>query len=104
MNQLTFADVQRARTADPETSHAAARQARGLAGEHRRMILAVMARGGDWTAHEIAEVAGLTAVQVCRRFAELERDGQIRETVNTRPTPSGRESRCFERIDDGGAR
>lgn len=86
----------RARRDDPQTSKTAARLSHGLASEHRRAILAVMRAGGDWTAHEIASRCGLTSVQVCRRFAELRDDGAIRETVNTRPTPSGRPAQAYE--------
>lgn len=95
-SQLTFEEVRRARATDPSTSKAAARAAHGLAAEHRSTILRVMRAGGDWTASEIAERCGLTPVQVCRRLAELRADGAIRETVNTRPTPSGRASQCHE--------
>ena len=95
-HQLTFDELRRARRNDPATSKAAARQSHGLASEHRRAILAVMRTGGDWTAHEIAARCGLTSVQVCRRFAELRDDGDIRETVNTRPTPSGRHAQAYE--------
>lgn len=94
--QLTFEEVARSRAADPATSKAAARQARSLARQHREAILAVMRTGADWTATEIAERCGLTAVQVCRRFAELRLDSLIRETVNTRPTVSGRPSQAYE--------
>ena len=95
-HQLTFDELRRARRHDPATSKAAARQSHSLAAEHRRVILGVMRTGSDWTAHEIAERCGLTAVQVCRRFAEMRDDGDIRETVNTRPTPSGRHAQAYE--------
>lgn len=95
-SQLTFEEIRRARASDPATSKAAARASHGLASEHRAAILRVMRTGGDWTASEIAERSGLTAVQVARRLAELRQDGAIRETVNTRPTPSGRASQCHE--------
>lgn len=94
--QLTFDELRRARRSDPETSKAAARQSHGVAAEHRRVILGVMRAGGDWTANEIAERCGLTSVQVCRRFAEMRDDGAIRETVHTRPTPSGRPAQAYE--------
>lgn len=96
MNQLTFGDVPRARTTDPETSHAAAASSRGLAGEHRRKILAVMAKGGDWTADEIAERCDLNRHQIGRRLGELERSGAVQKSINTRPTPSGRQAQCYE--------
>lgn len=94
--QLTFEELRRARATDPQTSKAAATAARGLAAEHRRAILEVMRAGGDWTATEIAARCGLSAVQVCRRFAELRDDGLILETLNTRPTASGRASQCYQ--------
>lgn len=95
-HQLTFDELRRARRHDPATSKAAARQSHGLAAQHRLAILQVMRTGSDWTAHEIAERCGLTAVQVCRRFAEMRDDGDIRETPNTRPTPSGRHAQAYE--------
>lgn len=102
IHQQTFEEMQqaraRARHRDPHTSHQAARAARSLASEHQAAILVVLRRGGTWTADEIAERCGLTKVQVCRRLAELERDDRIRPTGETRPTPSGRPSRCFELV------
>jgi predicted ArsR family transcriptional regulator len=98
LHQMTIDEVCRARATDPETSKAAATSARHLANEHRRAILAAMRTGGDWTATEVGERCGLSAVQVCRRLAELRNDGLIRETVNTRPTASGRASQCYEAV------
>ena len=97
--QLTFDRVPRSRTSDRRTSNESGRRAGGVAAEHIRVILGVMKRfGGDWTAHEIAERTGLSAVQVCRRFAEMRRRGLIDDTVNERPTPSGRKAQCYEVI------
>lgn len=100
---MNFDDIRRARTTDPQTSKDAAIAARGLAAEHRRAILEVMRTGMDWTATEIGERCGLSAVQVCRRFAEMRDDGLIRETMNTRPTASGRASQCYEAVPARGA-
>lgn len=105
IHQQTFEEMQqaraRARRTDPHTSHQAARAARSLASEHQAAILAVLRRGGSWTADEIAERCGLTKVQICRRLCELEREDRIRPTGETRPTPAGRPARCFEIV--GGA-
>lgn len=95
-HQLTIDELRRSRATDPQTSQDAARRANGLAAAHRQAILATMQRGGSWTAHEVAENCGLTAVQVNRRFAELRDDGAIQATVDTRPTPSGRAAQCYD--------
>lgn len=95
-HQGTFAELVRSRTTDPATSKTAARKAGGLAADHRVRIVGVMRKGGDWTATEIAERIGLTAVQVCRRFKELVNEGRIFANGQTRPTPSGRPSQCYE--------
>lgn len=95
-HQMTLSELRRSRATDPQTSQDAARRANGLAAAHRQAILATMQRGGSWTAHEVAENCGLTAVQVNRRFAELRDDGAIQATVDTRPTPSGRAAQCYD--------
>jgi predicted ArsR family transcriptional regulator len=95
--QLTFEEIRRSRRRDPVTSKVAAQHAHGVAAEHALLILHAMQDGGarDWTATELADVLGLTSVQVCRRFAQLRDEGKIGPTGNTRPTPSGRPSQCW---------
>jgi hypothetical protein len=97
--QRTLAEIEiaRRRRDDPDTSHAAAREAFGVAAAHRQLILRVLrdGRGRDWTATEIADAADLTVVQVCRRLHELVADGEIEPTASRRPTASGRMARAF---------
>lgn len=96
-HQLTFEELRRSRRDDPHTSRAAARAARGLAGEHHRRILAVMAAGGDWTPEEIAAQAGLSSLQVSRRLFELAAAdcAAIVPSGATRATSSGRQARAW---------
>lgn len=99
-HQLTFDEVRRARADDPVTSKVAAREARGLASEHRAKILGALA-DADLTAGEIAERCGLTSLQVSRRMAELRDQVEVRAVEIepgvpvTRPTPSGRPARVW---------
>ena len=70
--------LSRARRTDPESSHIAAANAAQFAGTHAQRILAALDVISTGTAHEIAEAAGLTVVQVDRRLCELERVGKVR--------------------------
>jgi predicted transcriptional regulator len=88
----------RARTTDPQTSKDAARAVGGMADEHFRIIFAVIATGGDWTADEIATRCPLDRHQIGRRLGEMEREGMVRVTANQRPTPKGRMARCYEAV------
>lgn len=72
MNQIES----RARRTDPSTSHAAARNAGRFANTHKARILDALQLGPQ-TAHGIAQVTGLTVVQVDRRAVEMERSGLI---------------------------
>jgi predicted ArsR family transcriptional regulator len=60
----------RARTDDPDTSHAAAAQATDLAAHHHSMIINSLKMPG--TIYDIADRTGLNATQVARRMSELE--------------------------------
>lgn len=97
----------RARNTDPSTSHAAARRAEALAGEHASRIAYALTYGGPATAHELADrCRGMTQVQIARRLPEMEAAGAIRRSVVytdtdqqvnlTRPGPSGRECIVWE--------
>lgn len=85
----------RARTTDPETSHAAARSMTGTASEHRERILGVLEVHGDLTSEQIGEHCGMSSVQVCRRMKELERLGLAEPTSEQRRTQSGRMARVW---------
>lgn len=96
VHQRTFDEVRRARSDDPATSKTAARAARALASEHRRLILeALRVNGRALSAHEIAACCGLSSVQVSRRLGELRDDGEIVVTEDVRATPSGRPAHCW---------
>ncbi len=95
MNQLTFDEVRRSRATDPATSKEAARRSHGLAGEHRRKILAALADGIARTADEIAPLVDLDRHQVGRRLGEMRDDGLIVATGEVRETPRGRAAQCW---------
>lgn len=95
---LPFAPRKLAATADPETSHAAARQCKALRGEHHAAILAVLRAASDpITAEEIGVRAGLSSVQVLRRMHELTTAG-LAVADGEGLTCTGRRARCF-RVD-----
>ena len=91
MQQLSFFNAALARRTDPDTSHAAARSASGVAGAHRRLILGALARR-PMTSTEIARFTGLEMVQVARRMHELVELGLARDSGSRRPMESGRAS------------
>ncbi len=69
------------RARDPLTSHMAAERSRTFAHGHKdRIVRAMLAagEGADCTASDIAEIAGLTVVQVDRRLPELREAGRVR--------------------------
>lgn len=69
-------EMPRSRRTDPSTSKAAAVNATRFASSHAGRILTALEALGTATAHEIAQEAGLTVVQVDRRLCELERAGR----------------------------
>lgn len=93
------------RSKDPVTSFVADRRAAPMREIHHGRILEALSE--PRTADEIAEVARLGKVQVARRLPELQRAGKVRPVIEivdgaprsmTRPTPSGRPSRVWERV------
>lgn len=78
--QLVFDSIVpvRARRSDPSTSQRAAVNAATFANSHSGRILHALRLHGQRTTHEIAQITGLTVVQVDRRKKELERAGLIR--------------------------
>jgi len=92
-----------ARSDNPETSHAAAQRVRAFGGHHHALILGVLReypRG--LTVHEIAAHCRLTAHEVGKRIAELDRAELIDPVLSpdgsgtlTRPSPSGRHARVW---------
>lgn len=64
----------RARNSDPASSHeaAAAMNRSGATDDHSQRILAVVSRGGGWTAWEIAKAAKFASnVEVSRRLSGI---------------------------------
>lgn len=90
----------KARRDDPETSHAAGRQAKGLAGEHHRRILYALIMW-DGTAEQVACSCGLDLPQVQRRMSELLTAGLIELTGETRINSNNRRMRVFRRVGGG---
>lgn len=81
-----------ARSSDPQTSHAAAARAGGLASRHQRQILAALLEGPAG-ASGIAVRCGLLPHQVNKRIHELAKAGRITETGRTVLSNSGRSER-----------
>lgn len=98
-----FAPCTLARVDDPETSHAAAARVREFGGEHHALIIGVLRdypRG--LTVHEIAAHCRLTAHEVGKRIAELDRAEMIDPVLKpdgtgtlTRRSPAGRSARVW---------
>ena len=76
-------DISRSRRSDPVTSKTAAARVPSFAGGHYARILSALERITNATAKEIADQAGLTVEQVCRRLPELERAGKVRFLPDT---------------------
>ena len=90
LDLLDFAHTHHHRS-DPETSHAAAKQAAHFVGEHQLIVLEVL-RFGDHTGDEIAARCKLDKFQVMRRTKELVERGLIEDSGERRATPKGRPS------------
>ena len=82
-----------ARATDPATSHQAAAQARELAQQHHRTILAALEQHGPMGKDGIAARTSLTGVAVCRRLTELQRMGRIAPTGRVVASAAGRSER-----------
>jgi hypothetical protein len=82
-----------ARRSDPETSKAAAAEAKGLQGEHCRLILACLEQHGALGKDGIAARTRLSGVAVARRTVELQRAGKIVWTGKTVSSTAGRQER-----------
>ncbi len=96
MTQIAIEPQRLARITDPMTSHQAAERAQKFApAQHARIQVALEMLGRPAGAHEIAEVAGLTQVQVCKRLPEMQRAGLVEPTGETRPTGWGGSERVW---------
>lgn len=79
-NQLSidFDAKTHARRSDPVTSHAAALKAIHFAAGHKGRILAALKQHGPRSPAELAQLIGLTIVQIDRRLPELAKEGLAR--------------------------
>ncbi len=79
-----------AHTHDPDTSHDAAWQAKGLAARHKHIIATVLLYWGPLTSTGIAGHCELDYLQVARRIKDLKDDGKVTDTGQRRASPGGR--------------
>lgn len=96
MNQLAFSFSKRAiraRSADPDTSIAAAERVQEFDGEHYRLIINALVVCGPMGKDGIAHVCDLTGVQVARRLSELHDGGKVEPTGRTCQSNTGRQER-----------
>ncbi len=70
-----------ARTADPDTSHEAAREciASGRLGRHMRLALSAIVKHQGCTSAELVEWCELNRHEVARRLPDLEKRGLVRQ-------------------------
>lgn len=87
-----------ARRTDPHTSHAAAHQAKALAADHQRAILACLEAHGPLGKDGIGARTMLTGHAVGKRLPELQRLGLVQPTGRTVPSESGRAEREWRRL------
>jgi predicted transcriptional regulator len=87
-----------ARNSDPVTSHQAAASAREVQAHHHRIILDCLRRHGPHGKDGIAARSGLTAYQVSKRMAELERLGQVQITGRVVKSTAGRDEREWRAV------
>lgn len=97
-NPVLLEPVLHARTSDPWTSHAAAREIIGTASNHCAIVLQALQHHGSGTQHEIAARTGLHFSQVHKRLSDLEHDGKARKNGAFRKGPSGRYCLVWEAI------
>lgn len=97
MNQLCFAELDepRARSADPSTSHAAARSAKELQAAHCKTIRDALEKYGPMSKSAIAARTCLDSTQVCRRLPDLQRADLARPTGRNVLSTSGRQERVW---------
>jgi hypothetical protein len=93
VTQIDIDFSKRARSSDPETSHAAARKAVNFAHGHYAKIIGALKLFGPQTIYELAANTGLTHVQVARRMPELSE--VVCRTEETRPSPTGNPCRVW---------
>ncbi len=89
---LAALEQPRARRRDPQTSHAAAADAKDLAKQHAVLILGALSYGPSGV-DGIARVTKLSPYQVSKRMAELEKSRAIRLTGREVKSDAGRAQR-----------
>ena len=87
-----------AHTHDPDTSHEAARQAKGLTTRHHRIIRWTLMMWGPSTSNEIANYCKLNYLQVARRISDLKRDRKVVDTGVRRASPGGRKAAVWRLV------
>ncbi len=76
--QIDFEAVRACRSADPETSKAAARRASAFSTSHAGRILLALQQHGPRSPKELELILGLTVVQIDRRLPDLKAAGLAR--------------------------
>lgn len=87
-----------ARLTDPETSHAAAAQARTHAATDRDLVLAILTEHGPLTDFGIAAIARRQATSLGVRRGELCKLGLVEWSGGYAPSPSGTAARVWQVI------
>jgi predicted ArsR family transcriptional regulator len=95
-DQLDIFSTTHARATDPVTSKSAARSMAQTAAAQADILYWSMVRSGQaLTADELAMREKMTIEQVCRRLADLQKQGRAEPTADTRTTRSGRSARVW---------
>lgn len=87
-----------ARKRDPATSHEAAGRVAEFAQNHYEVIVGALKRFGPLTVDQIALRTRLLSQQVNKRTVELQRQGLIDTTGETRLSASGRSARVWRAL------
>ena len=88
----------RYRKSNPDTSKAAADQARQLALAHKAMVIAALKHGRPYTSEEIAAQIKLDPLQVMKRISDLRGEGLIDDTGHRRENASGRKAAVWKLV------
>ena len=93
----------RARTSDPETSHAAAKSMVGEAEAQRKRIVAHLWEVGPRMADQLDEELGFRVTSAGRRLSELEEAKLVEALDRTGKTRSGRRARYWKAVEPEGS-
>jgi len=89
----------RARLRDPATSHEAAALVERFAAGHQAQILEALRRFKRAGAEQIAAATKIDAYAIRKRLPEMQREGLVRVTGETRLTATGRHERVWEIVE-----